>query len=247
MDERVGRFVRALLVLESEIDWERLGSFYCWEGGESFFPPAQRDAIRDAGLALAADLGEALPPRRPGSTGASVYVGAATAELAPLLFEHLLLGRQVRALNLACEERDHLNRALVATEGRTELALPRIEDTPLADLPRAAFDHAWLVSVLTDPEVFPALHDRLYERRAGRDDLATGTGDLEAELVSARALIAELLDRLTPPALLTTTDEELPLVAEAVRARGWRLRVAERARLSAIVGDPVRISRVEPL
>jgi hypothetical protein len=95
------------------------------------------------------------------------------------------------------------------------------------------------VSVLTDPGTFPALHDRLYGR-AGTD-LATGRGDPAGEAARAGALLDEALARLADTALVSTTDEELPLVEVAARRAGIALAPAAHARLSPIVGDPVRL------
>ncbi|MAF65339.1 MAG: hypothetical protein CMJ84_06740 [Planctomycetes bacterium] len=223
--------------LEEELDWERLGRTYCSEGGEAFFPPAQREAVRDVGLLMTSDLSEALD----GRAGGSVYVGAALAELAPLLCERIVLGREVRALNLPNAETEELNRALRVVSASLGRELGTIEVQPLASLAGAGFDHAWVVSILTDPEAFPALHDELYERRGTA--LATGRGDLDRDRRRAAALVDELLDALAPPFLLTTTDEELALLVPACERRGLRLAIPDHARLSAVVGDPVRICR----
>ena len=109
-----------------------------------------------------------------------------------------------------------------------------------------AADHLWLVSVLTDPDAFPALHDTLYERRAG-DELATGRGHLADDRERARALVEEALDHLAPTAaLVTTTDEEWTLVGPALGRRGRAAEVPSGGRLSAIVGDVVRLVAVGP-
>ncbi len=232
--------------LEEELDWELLGRCHCSEGGDAFFPPAQREAVRDASLQLASDLAVALAPAGapPGDgCGRSVYVGAALAELAPLLTERIVLGREVRALNLANDETRELNRALGAVSRSLGLDLGAIETCGLPSLPSEDFDHAWLVSVLTDPESFPALHDELYGREG--TDLATGRGDLGQDRRRVESLLDALLDTLAPSFVLTTTDEELALVLPACQRRGLRLSVPDRARLSAVVGDPVRICRGE--
>lgn len=237
-----GRFARALLELEAELDWELLGRLHCWEGGEDFFSPAQREALRDCGLAFAEEVASALGgPLAPGPRR-SLYVGASVAELAPMLCESLVLGREVLLLQLAGPEAAELARALEAVRERTGAVLPRLSTAGFDELPRAFASHGWLVSVLTDPERFPALHDALYERRG---ELATGRGELGQERREARALLERFLDRLAPPCLLSTTDEELGLVEAACRLRGWRLAVPAHARLSCVVGDPVRHCRVE--
>lgn len=227
-------FGAALAALEREIDWPLLERLYCWDAGEAFFAPQQRAANLDAAVAIAAALGERLAELPDDGPGRSLYVGAAVAELAPMLCEVLVLGRAVRAVNLPGPEADELNRALAAAE----VAL-RVEFEPEA----GPVDHLWVVSVLTDPEAFPALHDALYER-TGRG--ATGRGDLASERAQAAALARDWAAALVPNALLSTTDEELPLLEEALAERGLAIRVPEVARLSPIVGDRVRHCRVRP-
>ena len=239
MVTREQAFAAALVELEGALDWELLGDLYCHEGGESFFPPEQREAIREAGLHFAADLAGELEADR--ETGRSLYVGAALAELAPILCETLVLGREVVALNPDTAEAAELNRGLASVGASLDLALPRVEPLPLAqlDAEERGFDHGWLVSVLSDPDAFPALHLRVYDR--GEPE----AGALARDLDAARALAADLVARLAPGALLTTTDEELPIVLEVCTAAGRSLDVPDRARLSAVVGDPVRICRLD--
>jgi hypothetical protein len=97
------------------------------------------------------------------------------------------------------------------------------------------------VSVLTDPDAFPALHDRLYARGGAE---ATGRGDLASERQRAESLAELALTRLARPGRLTTTDEELELVLPLAERLGLRVRVPARARLSPVVGDRVRGCRV---
>ena len=105
--------------------------------------------------------------------------------------------------------------------------------------------------VLSDPEAFPALHDELYDLlpRRGKPPsdgkLPTGRGNLPAERKRARELVRRLVSRLRAPAILTTSDEEIGLLRAALEERGLRARGAARARLSAIVGDPLRSYRVD--
>ena len=106
---------------------------------------------------------------------------------------------------------------------------------------RSHVSHLWMTSVLTDPESFPALHDRLYDRSG---DAGTGRGNARAERSTAAELVSGLVEDLTPPCVITTTDEERPFFEHAVAERGWELAVPETARLSAVVGDAVRLCRV---
>ena len=254
-------FARAVQAVEAELPWEELGARYCYEGGESFFEPDQVDAIREAGLKIAAEVAARLEEvgerrgqgSRTGPQGASLYAGAAVAELVPALCECLVLGRSVRLLNLPGPEPTLLNGALARAEAslnealRTDepLRLPRIE-TERSGIERAWFDHLWLTSVLTDPEAFPALHDSLYGllptsgARPFADKEPTRRGNLPAEEKRARELLRGLVVRVDPPAVVTTSDEELGLVRAAFEERGLRLSDPTPARLSAIVGDPLR-------
>lgn len=242
-DRAADRFAEALLELEAELDWVLLGRLYCSDGGEHRFGPADRESVRETGLHFASDVAGSLAGLG-GEAPRALYVGAAVAELAPILCERTMLGREVAVLNLPGPECDELNRALEAVSDRLELPLPRISTEDVVRLPRASFDHGWMVSVLTDPEAFPALHDHLYGRTGG--ELSAGGGDLEWERIRARALIVAFLDALRPPCVLTTTDDELELIAPACSERGLRLEVPETARVSAIVGDPVRVCRLMP-
>ena len=244
MEDRVRLFARALERVESAVDWPALGRLYCHEGGESFFGAAELAAVRDAGLALTSDLGLALEELELAGdgTGQSLYVGAAVAELCPMLFETLVLGRGVLATNLPGPEADALNGALATASSELGCRLPRIDTGPLdARVGRGGggFSHVWMTSVLTDPEAFPALHDRLYGRGS------PGPEEEAPERARALALIETLLDAADRPAVLVTTDEELELLGPACLARGDGLRVPDVARLSAIVGDPVRFCRLE--
>jgi hypothetical protein len=235
------RFAAAYVELLSELDWPLLGRVYCEPPeGDDFFGSADVEALGDAGLAFAADVLEAVAALPAAGPRASLYAGVGVAELAPALAERIVAGRTVRLLTLPGPEADELNRALAAVGARLGAELPRVETGQLDALAPAAFDHGWLVSVLNDPDAFPALHDELYGRLTPAEG-ATGRGDRGTERPRALALAAALLERLVRPAALSTTDEELPLIRGALRTLGGTLRVPEPARLSAIVGDPVRV------
>ncbi len=238
---RSARFAEFLCEVDAELDWSLLGLAYCHEGGEGFFDAASIEALRDSGLRLASDLLEALEGLGQGA-GPSVYIGAGVFELAPILAEHVLLGREIDVYTLAGPEPAEIDRALAIVGARTGEALPRFRTETFEARPGRRYDHAWLVSVLTDPDHFPALHDELYERSGS--ELATGKGAIGEERFRARSLVERLLHALAPRALLTTTDEELEIVEPLSRNWGWRLEVPERAQLTGIVGDAVRICRL---
>jgi hypothetical protein len=235
-EEAVARFAAVLTELEGELDWELLASSYCAGPAEGFFAPERRAQIVDVGLALASEVEACLP--EPG-IGRSLYVGAAVAELAPMLMERVVLEREVVWINRPGPELDELARGMAALAARTGLQLPSPSSAELADLPRQPCDHLWLVSVLTDPDAFPALHDELYERAGS--PLATGRGDLALDRVRAAELVDHLLDRAALPCAFTTTDEELELVVPRAAARGLELVVPERFQLTALARDPVRV------
>lgn len=241
MSDPHGRFAEALLAVEAELDWAALERVYCHGEGAGFFAPGQIEAMRETGLLLADDLARAMGSLPPGAPRRSLYVGAGVAELVPLVCESVVLGREVLLVALPGTELEALARAFQGVAERLGAPLPRVTGTPLAQVPIAPASHAWIVSVLTDPDSFPALHDALYER-SGED--ATGRGDREQELERARGLIRSSLAHLRPPAILSTTDEELGLVSAVCAEQGLRLEVPPRARLSGVVGDPVRICRL---
>ena len=257
-------FAACLTLMEEELPWEELGKLYCHEGGETFFEPAQVEAMREAALKITADLAAALeemeaPAGGSPAPGSSLYVGAAVAELVPAFCESLILGRQVRLVNLPGPEVSLINAALGRVEKRLEAdgalgtgpKLPRLEvDTHATD--KLRFDHLWISSVLTDPQAFPALHDELYDLlpRKGKEPVEdektpTGKGNLHAERKQARDLLRKFVSRVDAPGVLTTSDEEIELLRVAFEERGLSLKALRPARLSAIVGDPIRSYRIK--
>ncbi|HIG11389.1 MAG: hypothetical protein ABGY71_07390 [bacterium] len=238
MSRAADRFGQALAGIEEHLDWPLLGKLYCHTGGAEFFPPEQVEAQRDAGLKIAAELAQRLQPG-----GRSLYIGAALGELPQILCEALILEREVVALNLDNAESQELNRALSLVADACGFGLPRIGCESITDC-KGEFDHGWLVSVLNDPEAFPALHDDLYSRSG---DLATGSGDLAADRQRADDLVDAWLTRLADGARLTTSEEELALVQARVAVRGWQLEFDSLAILSAVVGDPIRFGVLQHL
>jgi hypothetical protein len=236
VEDAIRTFGAALAGLDAELDWERLGRSYAEGEAGSFFDDELRARILDTGLHFADDLARALP--RDGARR-SLYLGAAVAELAPILAERLVLGREVVWLNLAGEESTELARALDVVASRLGVELPKPSTEGLESCPVASCDHLWMVSVLTDPDVFPALHDELYERAGG--PLATGRGLLEVERERAESLATALLERATSPSVLSTTEEELAVLAPLARRLGMKLDVPRESRRTAIVGDEVRL------
>lgn len=235
MDDAHRTFGAALGALDAELDWPLLGRSACEGDGSGFFDAELRERTFDTGMRLAEDVARALG----GARGRSLYLGAEIAELPLILAEHLVLGRRVEWLNLEGEPTTELRRAIQAVSARLAVELPEPRVAELRDLEPESCDHLWMVSVLTDPESFPALHDALYERTGG--PLATGRGELSDDRRRAEALVEELLDRATARCVLSTSDEERSVIEPLVARRGWTLEFARGGRVTAIVGDRVRI------
>ncbi len=230
-------YAAAVGELELELDWELLGRAACEGDGSAFYDAALRERILDTGFRLAQELGGSLEPG-----GKSLYVGAEVAEFPQILAECLLLDRRVEWLNLACDAAVEMARALGEVGAKLGVELPRPRADGIDRLGRARFDHLWLVSVLTDPDHFPALHDELYQRRASA--LATGRGDLVAERSAAVALIDALLERARKNCLISASEEEWTLVEPRIRGRQWQLEFLPGQLTTACVGDVVRFARV---
>lgn len=239
MNPSLDDFARSLSAMEQAIDWRHLGEFYCFEGGEHFFPDEQVAAIREAGLQIAGSLGDQMATL-PEGPKRSLYLGAAVAELVPILVERFVMLREVVIVNVPGGEVTELNRAFDQASEACGLELPRISTQSLEEI-EGPFDHGWMVSVLNDPEAFPALHDTLYGRSG---ELAVGGGNLAEEQERAAALASLLLDRLTPDALLSTSDEELPVLRPLFSKRGTRVSVSQIGILTGVVGDPLRFCRL---
>ena len=239
--EAIDRFGAAFAAADEALDWSSLEPVYCEGDARGFFDEGRRAELRDTGLAIATELAEALgtlPERKPGR---SLYVGAAVAELPIILFDALVLGRKVRWINLPGTEASALDHALASAEETAGVKLPRVETGRWRAEEIGPCDHLWLVSVLTDPERFPALHDELYDRVGSPE--AVGGGHPARERDEARRLIERALDCLAPRAVVSTTDEELPILRRAAEHRGGRLDRPNEGRTTALVGDVLRHAR----
>jgi len=158
-----------------------------------------------------------------------------------MLVESIVLGREVVWINVACDELEELERVVRLAAGRFENALALAAVVGLESLPRAAFDHVWLVNVLTDPDHSPALHDELYERRG--TELATARGTLTADRERVEELASSALALAADGALLSTTVEELAVLGPLCRSRGRRMRPLVDEVETAIVGDALTLYR----
>lgn len=242
LQQRGERFAQALFAMEEALDWQRLDDLYCDGDAEGFFDEERRGSLREAGLHVADDLARHLSVEgRPDSgDGASVYFGGSVAELAPWLAEVVVLGRSRSHLLNQGLEAELLEGARERVHASLGLALPAVL-TDLDSLPEP-LSHVWLVSVLTDPVAFPALHDELYERPGEAN--GAGTSSLEAELPRARAILRRLLDAAVPGALFSTTEEELVLARDVARDAGRSIELLRAGPLTALVGDRLLYCRV---
>ena len=239
---RHDQFAAAIASLDSALDWNLLATQYCEGDAAEFFSEKARDAITGSGIQFATDLARAVETLPVDTPGHSLWFGAAIAELAPILFESIVLDRRCTWINLEGPETEELNRALKQTSEGLGFPLPSIEPQ---DAPQGGpFDLLWAASVFTDPDHFPELHDELYGRAGTALGVGMGTG-LAGEREQAEIIAGELLDRLSSPALVATSDEELPLFQSALRGQRASLLVNVAGRLSGIVGDKIGFHRLE--
>ncbi|WP_447978862.1 hypothetical protein [Candidatus Nitrospira bockiana] len=228
MDRRLTRRVRAAVRrVFDRLDYHELAPIYCDEGGEAFWRD-RRGPCEQAGVDLANVLLGRLQPR-----GRSLYVGAGVAELPLLVMETLQLKRTVHPFNLRAAEVDVLNEACAG--------LPfRVVPGDAASA-RGSFDHLWIVSVLNDPERFPELsalsygraHPALFDARR-----------FERERTAVRTLVNACLRKLSPPALVSTSVEELCWIAEWCGLAGVPYDVGRERYPTALVEDPVCLIRI---
>jgi len=134
---------RAIVDVFNRLDYKRLESVYCYDGGDEFWR-RKREPCRRLGTKVAEVL-----IRKLSYSGWSLYVGAGVTELPALLAESIELQRRVEPYNLRRSEVAVVNRACRSLPVRF-----RAQDASSAT---SLFDHIWIVSVLNDPERFPPL------------------------------------------------------------------------------------------
>jgi len=221
------RTLDAIARIFETLDYSSLGEIYCDEGGEIFWEE-RRGPVQKLGIQFAEVLLGRLSPK-----GRSLYVGAGVAEIPALLMETLELKRDVLALNLRAQEVALLNRA---TTG-----LPIAFQAQDAQSAPGLFDHLWIVSVLNDPECFPEL-GALSSGRANPVSFDPLAFTVERRAVAA--LAAACLEKLTRPALVTTSVEEIVWVTDWCERNGIACSVEDEDYPSAIVGDPLCLIRI---
>ena len=230
--------VRAIHAAYAALDWDAAAREYFDDPRARFTARARRE-IRERGIAAVEEIAAFrrdvdAGPRR----GATLLVGAGVAEIAVALAESLA-GRPVTLLTTRAAEAPLLR---VSLETGSRVATPRVVvgDALRARLPRP-IAHLWLVSVLDDPDAFPALHDFFYQRA----DPRTFSGRrLDADRRRARAIVARLLPRLAPGALVTASDDAHPWIAEWAESRGLAVEAEPRVWRAPTTKDPVRFLRL---
>lgn len=209
------------------LDYQKLGTIYCEEGGEAFWK--DRSALcRTFGVALAEIL---LNRLRLG--GKSLYVGAGVAEIPMLFMETLDLGRHVDACNLRADEVAVLNQAC--------RGLPVRISASDAYSKRGSYDHLWIVSVLNDPEQYPNVSALCYGRA---NPVTFNPAAFIEERTQIMALAEACLKKLALPALVSTSVEEIPWITDWCDRNTLRYVVEEEDYPTAIVEDPVCLIRV---
>lgn len=211
----------------AQLDYDRLGRIYCYEGGEAFWR-AKRKPCERLGSTLAQVLLKKLPPG-----GRSLYVGAGVAELPPLVAEALDGHRQVEPYNLRRTEVAVLNRACRSLPVRF-----RARDAASAN---GSFDHLWIVSVLNDPERFPHLAPLSYGRA---DPVTFDPIRFQRERRLVQAIVDRCLPKLSRPGLVTTSTEEVVWIADWCHRHRIPYHVERKQYPTALVGDPICFIRI---
>jgi hypothetical protein len=211
----------------ARLDYKRLESVYCYEGGDEFWRK-KRESCRRLGTKVAEVLVRKL--RR---AGRSLYVGAGVTELPPLLAETLELQRQVEPYNLRRSEVAILNRACQSLPIRFR-ALDASSATTF-------FDHLWIVSVLNDPERFPHLSPLSYGRA---DPVTFDSVRFQKERQIVQSIVDRCMAKLSVPGLVTTSTEEVVWIAEWCHRHQIPYRVTRKQYPTALVGDPICFIKV---
>jgi hypothetical protein len=204
------------------LDYQKLGTIYCDEGGDAFWKD-RREPCRAFGVALAEVLLNRLK-----LGGKSLYVGAGVAEIPMLFMEALDLERHVDACNLRADE--------VAVLNQASKGLPLRISASDARSKHGSYDHLWIVSVLNDPERYPNVSALCYGRA---NPITFDAAAFLEERTQIMALAEACLAKLTLPALVSTSVEEIPWITDWCDRNTIRYMVEEEDYRTAIVEDPV--------
>ncbi|MGQ0555411.1 MAG: hypothetical protein ACT4PN_05640 [Nitrospiraceae bacterium] len=218
---------RTIASVFDHLDYERLESVYCYEGGDEFWRK-KREPCRRLGTKVAEVL-----VRKLSHSGRSLYVGAGVTELPALLAEVIELQRQVAPYNLRRSEVTVLNRAC-----RSLPVKFRAQDASSAD---GLFDHLWIVSVLNDPERFPHLAPLSY---GTADPVTFDPHQFEQQRRVVRSIVDRVMPKLSLPGLVTTSTEEVIWIADWCHRHEIPYRVERKQYPTALVGDPICFIKV---
>ncbi|HWF62687.1 MAG TPA: hypothetical protein VN666_20605 [Nitrospira sp.] len=213
---------RVIAEVFDQLDYTRLESVYCYEGGDEFWF-RKRAPCRRLGIKVAQVLVKKLPP-----DGRSLYVGAGVTELPVLLAESIELQRQVEPYNLKRSEVAVLNRACRSLPVRF-----RGQDASSA---AGFFDHLWIVSVLNDPERFPHLAPLSYGRA---DPVSFNPLLFQKERRIVQTIVNRCMPKLSVPGLVTTSTEEVVWIADWCHRHRIPYHVERKQYPTALVGDPI--------
>jgi len=217
----------AIASVFDHLDYKRLESVYCYEGGDEFWRK-KREPCRRLGTKVAEVL-----VRKLSQSGRSLYVGAGVTELPALLAELIELQRQVAPYNLRRSEVVVLNRAC--------RSLPlkfKVQDASLAS---GLFDHLWIVSVLNDPERFPHLAPLSY---GTADPVTFDPRQFEQQRRVVRSIVDRVMPKLSLPGLVTTSTEEVIWIADWCHRKTIPYLVEREQFPTALVGDPVCFMKI---
>ncbi len=213
---------QAIANVFDRLDYKRLESVYCYEGGDEFWQ-AKRGPCRRLGTKIAEALLRKLP-----SGGRSLYIGAGVTELPALLTEVLELQRQVEPYNLRRSEVSILNRACRPLSVRFSA-----QDASTAT---GFFDHLWIVSVLNDPERFQHLSPLSYGRA---DPVTFDPVRFQKDRRTVQAIVNRCMPKLNVPGLVTTSTEEVVWIADWCHRHKIPYHVERTQYPTALVGDPI--------
>ena len=213
----------------SQLDYAALGPIYCDEGGEAFWNARKKDCLT-MGITIAEALKQRLPQQ-----GRSLYVGAGVAELPMLAMETLDRERTVEAHNLRKSEVNILAHVCHA--------LPFGVHATDAQTATGPFDHLWMVSVLNDPECFPATSALSYGRA---DPVSFDPETFQQERTRIQALLDACLSTLSIPGLLSTSVEEVSWMTDWLTRHRIPFHVEDHSYPTAIVGDPLCFIHLGP-
>ncbi|NGZ96356.1 MAG: hypothetical protein CV089_09550 [Nitrospira sp. WS110] len=218
---------RTIVDVFDRLDYKRLESVYCYEGGDEFWR-AKREPCRRLGTKIAEALVKKLS-----RGGRSLYVGAGVTELPAVIAEVHERARQVEPYNLRRTEVLVLNRACQSTPVKF-----KAQDASSA---QGRFDHIWIVSVLNDPERFPHLAPLSYGRA---DPVTFDPARFQAERRVVQTIVNCCMAKLTVPGVVTTSTEEVVWIADWCHRHTIPYQVERKQYATALVGDPICFMRI---